>query len=482
MHANDIQRKKWNAKLISIILTAALITSFGIIQLGATLAAPQDIVVNLECESGISAGSHIEVGAAKSLSTTYLFEAYSTKPDVAEVTFIPGTGIGNIKTTGLKAGIAGIAYGTENGTINTMLYQITDQKNVSAYSIKDGGELYFTGPGERKSSPVEVKTGSFDRIKWRSMNEAVASVDKNGDITSTGIGATIIIGSFTDKWGVPRDMHILTGVGIKYSDSGAGNLLGPDKDGNYYKPVEDPKNVFEVVDKNGEGKVPPEYVYNPDGDPVDKSDNNRPAKENDGSFYVEDPEGSNNYKEVNSDGTLKDINAIPGLDKTPDGGTIVIDGKEWTKVKTDVTGKCALLVLDELLPIGAVQYDSRNGFNYEYPSADIKAKVDNWYAGLNAPILKKFAWTTNISSNDYESWPTNKLDSAGTFAFIAKRADLMSLSVAKRGLGQDYWTATKTTFNDAVGYQVTVNSAGDWGMKGVTQTQYVRPAIWVTLG
>ena len=507
------------------------------------------------------------------------------------------------------------------------------------------------------------------------MNADVATVNSSGSITSKGIGATIIIGSFIDKWGVPRDLHLLVGVGVKLSDSrlsdllelikagekilGDGNdyttdsrsdladavdggkdvvnsnnpsdkaiedaikeledaingmikkpttpqgVIGPDGDGNYYKPVGDPENVYEVVDENGNSKQPPEYVYNPDGDPVNKSEENQPAYPKDGFYYVEDPEGSNIYKQVNQDGTLKDspaiwggpdgkfgggddetvykygndywkhlgqnvwqkvdkskpteldptligggpdenpatdpvtpiykhgdkyyvgplppgtdngyyygdkqtggdgklnssatdqhstddkyylvngqmvpesqLSSIPGLEDTNNGDTIVIDGMEWTKVKTDSTGKYAMLVLNDVLPGGPVRYDDNSGFNQEYNAADIRGNVDSLYKNLNAPLLKKFASEAMIGSDDIGTWPASS-PAMGIYAFIPKKADISSLTVSKRGLGYDYWTSTKTTSSGAVGFQVTVKENGDWHSKGVTQKVYIRPAIWV---
>jgi len=387
MNTHIIQNKRRAAKLIALLVTAALVASVLVINLGASLAAPADMNVALACESGISAANHIEVGQTKSMTSFYLSEANSTDMSKATVSFTPGSTLDNIRTTGVGAGVVGIAYGNKEGKIGTMRYQITDSNNISAYSIKDNGEVYFTGPGKTKANPVHVTAGAYERITWLSLNKDVAKVDSYGQITSEGVGVAVVLGSFIDKWGVPRDMHLLVGVGVKLSDSDLGhlidlinkgeeilgndpdqymtdnlhdleeavsggkdvinspnpgdadiknaidelekaingmdkkparpeNIIGPDKDGNYYKPVGDPANVFEVVDENGNSKLPPEYVYNPDGDPVNKPDKNRPAHPDNGSYYVEDPEGSNIYKKICGSGTLKDKNAIWG---GPDG-------------------------------------------------------------------------------------------------------------------------------------------------------------------
>ena len=678
MSTRNILKKSRTAKLVALLVTATMVASVLLINMGASLAAPEDIDVALECESGVAAANHIEVGHTKSIGTSYLFEAHSTDTAKAEVSFTPGSAIDNIKTTGVSAGVASVSFGTIRGLISTVRYQVTDSNNVSAYKIKDGGEVYFSGPDKTKDSPVKVTAGDFSRIKWSSMNTGVAAVDNKGNITSKGTGAAIIIGSFTDKWGVPRDMHLLVGVGVKLSDSDLAHLLelvkkgeelladdpdqyttdslqdlqdavsggkdvidrtepdaqgikdaikdledaingidkrpqkpdgviGSDKDGNYYQPLGDPENVYEVVDGNGHGKQPPEFVYNPDGDPVNKPDKNRPAYPNGGSYYVEDPKGSNIYKPVNGGGIIKDepavwggpdgmfgggddeyvkkfgddywkhlgqniwqkvdknkptqldptlvgggpdenpatdpvtpiykhddkyyvgplppgtengyyygdklpggdgkvnstqdamhatddkyylvngqmvpesqLPGIPGLEDTKNGETITIDGTEWIKVKTDSTGKYALLLLNELL--GPMAYDYNPDFVYEYHSAVIRSSIDQWYKGFDAPMLKKFAGSAMIGTDDNESWPyTGSGEGTGIIAFIPKKSDIASLPFTKRDMGKEYWTSTKTKMGDYVGYQETVADGGGWSKKGVDQSVYARPAIWVKI-
>ena len=678
MNTHIFQRKGLSAKLIAILATAVLVASVLAVNLGASLAAPAAIDVALECESGIPAANHIEVGQTKSLGTSYLFEAHSTEPAKAAVIYTQGSGLDNLKTTGLGAGVASVSFGTVRGVLSTVRYQIVDSNNISAYTIRDGGEVYFTAPGAEKTSPVKVTAGRFDRIAWQSMNTGVASVDENGRITANGKGAAIIVGSFIDKWGVPRDLHILAGVGVKLSDSDLGNLLeliekgeailkndpdgyttdslhdledavaggkdvvnsvepgdrevndaikeledaiagmdkrpqrpddviGPDKDGNYYKPLGDPENVYEAVDENGNSKQPPEYVYNPGGDPVGKPDQNRPAYPDGGFYYVEDPEGSNIYKPVTGDGSIKDkpakwggpdgmlgggddecvkkfgddywkhlgqnvwqkidknkptqkvptligggpdenpatdpvtpiyehdgifyvgplppgtnngfyygdkqqggdgkvnssqgamhptdekyylvngqmvpesgLTAIPGLEDTKIGDSITIDGTDWIKAKTDSSGKYALLILDDL--IGPMQYDNNSGYGGEYGSADIRAHVEAWYKALNAPTIKKYAHSAMIGTDDYETWPyAGTGEGTGIYVFLPKRSDLANLDASRLDMGKDYWTATKTKAGDFIGYQVTVADGGKWSQKGVTQTIYARPAVWVKM-
>ena len=220
-----IKKRIGGAKLVALLITAALALIAFMPQLGATLAAAGDINVVLECESGIAEALTVEVGESKARTVSGLVDAISGDPAIIAAEASPSQFINNMRATGVKAGVASIGYGNNLGTVNVLTYQVTDSDNVSAYRIKAGGEVYFTGPGHTKASPVEVTAGSFDRIGWSAMNEGVATVDSNGAITATGYGATVIIGGFTDKWGVGRSLHLLVGVGVKLSLSDLGDLI-----------------------------------------------------------------------------------------------------------------------------------------------------------------------------------------------------------------------------------------------------------------
>ncbi|MDR0292758.1 MAG: hypothetical protein LBH95_01225 [Oscillospiraceae bacterium] len=370
-----------------------------------------DIQIVLTSESGIPEDNTIEVNQTKSKNVFNLRQAQSGNTTNAKVAYSPGA-VGSVMTTGKNAGLMTVAYGTSIGTVNTERYQITDSRNISAYTIQHGGEVVFSGPGKTKQSPVNITAGT-NNIKWRSLDEAVAEVDENtGAITSVNKGAAIVIGEFTDKWGVKRDIHILVGVGVQLGDSDLSQLLeliaqgenimalnpnpytteslenlqtaigngkntvdsaspsdedvqnaikgledalaamnnkptrpdgviGPDGSGQYYRPLGDPPNVFEIVDQNGDpASQPPEYIYNPGGDPTNGG--NRPADPYNGFYYVEDPDGSNIWKPVGKDGSLTDSPALwGGPDGKPGGGddkpvTLLSDNNYWVSVGQNV--------------------------------------------------------------------------------------------------------------------------------------------------
>jgi len=228
------------AAVVLVALTALAVTMAG------TIAAPEDIQVVLKCESGIPDMYTIEAGQAVSSTVISLNEAFSGDAGIAAVIYT-GDKVSNLKITGNRAGVATIAFGTDLGAITVTRYQITDSRNISSYIVKDGGTVRMSNTGDSKPVPVEVVSGT-DNIKWRSLNETVASVDPNtGLVTAAKKGVTILVGDFTDKWGVDRDIHILVGVGVSLDgiDNGTGS-----GDGNY---VEDPpgSNIWKPVDNNG---------------------------------------------------------------------------------------------------------------------------------------------------------------------------------------------------------------------------------------
>jgi len=207
------------AAAVLAILTALAVTVAG------TIAAPEDTHVVLKCESGISDLYTIETGQVISNTVNSLNEAYSGDAGIATVN-TTGDKISNLKITGKKAGVATIAYGTDLGTITVIRYQITDSRNISSYIIKESGTVRLNNPGDSKPVPVEVVSGT-NNIKWRSLSETVASVDPNtGLVTAAKKGVTILIGDFTDKWGVDRDIHILVGVGVSLDGIDNGNSGG----------------------------------------------------------------------------------------------------------------------------------------------------------------------------------------------------------------------------------------------------------------
>jgi hypothetical protein len=381
-------------KATAIVLILTFIISAVILTNNLTLAAPADIPVTLVSPNTYTA---IEIGAGNALTVTVtgLKVCAGGNNSVATVERV----VGGMKITGVKAGVVPVGV---NSAVYTVVvnYQITDSTNISAYTIKGGREVCLSGPGKTKPVPIVVNvpnTGNpASKITWKSLQTNIATVSNGGSthgtITAHAKGAAIIIGEFTDKWGVSQYIPILVGVGVNVNEVIIGDLselieliikgetilklednpytpesLGKlqeavddgkavidtdnptntqitnaikglqdaiaklkkigggtppvkGKDGNYYKPVGRPPNVWVKVDEDGEPlKYPPEYVYNPGDVPGDGNDRDA-FPDGDGNFWVEAPKGSNIWKKVKPDapnaGSLIDSPAIWG---GPDG-------------------------------------------------------------------------------------------------------------------------------------------------------------------
>ena len=403
-----MQKRKRN-RVIAIVLAAVLATSALAIGLSNTFAAKPDTTVALERKNTYPT---IAVGATEVRGTVGGRRVNSAIPAIATASINGGNG--DVTMTGVKAGVAYVTVGSGNGNQLPWQYQIVDNSNIAGYTLKQGGEVYLKAKGETRAvggylTNIAPGAAAANSITWRSLQPEVAKVsdgtngtnDDNpdegpgpkGTITAMDKGAAIIVGTFTDKWGIDRDLHILVTVGIKngpwndllewvnkgqaildlpasetYKEDGVealedavsggrdilnkedpteqeildaiqdikdaidgleakprppADIFGPDSNGDYYKPVGDPPNVYEVVDENGNSKTqPPTYIYDDnsdgDGDPS-TGNNNHPAEKNDGNYYVEYPE--NIWHKVKGDGTLQDEPALwGGPDGKPGGG------------------------------------------------------------------------------------------------------------------------------------------------------------------
>ena len=123
----------------------------------------------------------------------------------------------------------------------------------------------------------------------------------------------------------PSDSEINKGINdLKDALNGLEDRIGSGvikgKDGNYYKPVGYPPNVYMKTDKDGNPTSnPPQYVYNPDGDPGNGKD--RPAfPDGNGGYWVEVDPPSNIWQKIRDNGTPDPENLIWGGPNGKPGG------------------------------------------------------------------------------------------------------------------------------------------------------------------
>ena len=329
------------------------------------------------------------------------------------------------------AGIAQIVrVNNTGGFMLDITLQVADASKITGYDLPNGGNgfvskvsatpvdlgiTYYKSaaavvPSGQPWAPNESAISNYDsstsatlanQVEWKSLDPTILEVasDKR-TVYARAEGITMLLGEFTDRWGVEQHIHYLFGVGVApgKSDSDLSKLLDAIKKGeailglpdNPYKEdglgvlqaavdaakdlldnnpnpsntqINDaatainnaingleqkntggeviidvpgggkfkrpygPKNIYEVLNPDGSGKEPPEYIYDEDGsleeEPPRLSGDEKPAYKDGYIYYVEEePEGSNIFYPIDPDTGEKDT-ANPkwgGADKKPGGG------------------------------------------------------------------------------------------------------------------------------------------------------------------
>ena len=85
-----------------------------------------------------------------------------------------------------------------------------------------------------------------------------------------------------------------------------GGLLGPDVNGDWYKPTDTP-NIYEIVDEDGTSKDPEKFIFDTDKDGNPLTGGNLVVKPDGGKWYTENPKDI--YREIDANGHPKSENA-----------------------------------------------------------------------------------------------------------------------------------------------------------------------------
>jgi hypothetical protein len=387
-------------RIFALALVGMMIVTALAINTGRAVAARNDVIYTLDQPNNYML---IEKGKNCQIETGGAYDCESGDRSKATVTLQQN---GFWRVDGLEAGAVTVAVGSSLGVTAVLNYQVFDPNKIGAYVVKDGGEVYFSEAGKTKQSPVVVKSGKND-IQWHSSNPLVATVNANGAITSQKKGTCIVWGSFTDKWGVPRDITLLAGVGIQLGDSDLSELIelinkaeaiisqqpNPYTD-NSLDTLDDAKDKGKaVVDKED----PTDQEIKTAIDDLKDALANLVPKDGSGGNpgqdikWVEDPAGSNIWKPVNPDGSLNEDKAIwGGPDGKPGGGddervTKFDDGywvhmgqNVWRKVRPD----------KPLGPLGPLTGGGPDRNPSTEPVTTIKDKTptdNNYYVGPLGP-------------------------------------------------------------------------------------------------
>jgi hypothetical protein len=230
-------------RILALLVGVAILLSIVAVGLSTTLAAKSDITA--EFTDPHTNYRHVEVGQTTDRTIASANGWQNSDSSIISLSAVTGKSVATL--TGVKAGTAVISVGTKTGVAMALPYQVTDSNNITKYILANGGEgvidktdgsgtltipiRTFTSP-EGATAPQE-NTAAKNSITWSTFreNDPVASVDANGVVTGLSKGVTIIVGTFSDKWGQRQDLHFLVGVGVKldYGDAGNG---GDDGNGN----------------------------------------------------------------------------------------------------------------------------------------------------------------------------------------------------------------------------------------------------------
>ena len=181
---------------------------------------------------------------------------------------------------------------------------------------------------------------------------------------------------------------------------------------------------------------------------------------------------------------------LPGLEGTPIGGVITIDGIDWIRVRdgqnAQIGVKWSMLLMKGVLQpaqVFAKQFTmTKNG----YENSDLRNFINGWYYYTNMPTLKQYALHCHIYGGDAESYTTGFPPSSTALntnvAFCPKRSDVWNhLSVSQLENGYRWWTNTGVdTPNSYYLQYLVLNYDGSWSGRQYTTTDiYARPAIFV---
>jgi len=121
----------------------------------------------------------------------------------------------NVRVNGLEAGVAVMAVGNSRGAVSCYTFQIRDPERISEYTVKNGGKVFFTDTGITRPCPVTATPSSAQgSIAWVSLNPGIVTVTRDGSLKSVAKGAAIVIGTFTDTWGMQREIILLVSVDV----------------------------------------------------------------------------------------------------------------------------------------------------------------------------------------------------------------------------------------------------------------------------
>ena len=299
------------------MIAMVLVVSGAIMALGQTLTAS---AITWEVEvitlSEVPANRRIDIATATNKELTFnIFNVNSwASSDVDVAEFKSATNISATFTVN-KAGKFTAYQATREGLMDKSDALVYDSTAPASYVITTN-HTSLENKNDTEAIPITVKNLAENtitgKVTWSSDTPEVATVGPTtGVITAVDNGYARLAGRFTDCYGQEQTIIYSAIVG---SPSASNVVQGAD--GNYYRPIGRPANVWEKTDEGGVPKHPAEFIYSED--PSEDTNPKEVVRGEDGIFYIQEP--VNVFTPIAEDGTISttpDDKVWGGADKKP---------------------------------------------------------------------------------------------------------------------------------------------------------------------
>ena len=201
--------------------------------------------------------------------------------------------------TALRPGFASFAAGTVAGELSPEALQVIDSRNIERIGVPVGHSMDVARAATNVSIPVDARTrqgldvanSGNHQISWTSVNEDVVTIVEGAanvadllnvaDVNTT----TMIIGTFTDIWGVSQTVPLLVNIGPERVH--IERIYVPGEGYRYFVNVYvtvDGERIYVEVESDGTPQYPARYYVIRDNEIIREVFVDR-----DGDFVDEDP-------------------------------------------------------------------------------------------------------------------------------------------------------------------------------------------------
>ena len=225
---NLVKQNSWGSKLLILGLALLLVLGLFIGYTFATQNAEGD-PVNL-IDTSPSGFTELEVGATVTNMVANINEIDSSDISIATVEHTTGAfGMTAVLTRagdGANLGPVSALVGSGEGNVQVFTYHVVDSRNIVTYTLPINAQLTL-GRNLQNQALAGVAAANDNgadarnQIYWTSMNEAVVTVNNGtaGDVPTINTldvnDSALLVGTFTDMWGVDHAVSVLINVGTR---------------------------------------------------------------------------------------------------------------------------------------------------------------------------------------------------------------------------------------------------------------------------